>query len=659
MGLPLRQRLTHPGCAHPRALRSNCAEGWGRISLAVGARHGCVAIEAAQARALRRIIEGERVPASQPPVVVLPGQPHWLPRLVWSDVLVSRRYEAACRQLLRSGLFEPTAPATLFDGRSFHSLCAVERQMPMAMPSSSESRNARAAAQGDSSSPREPLPTALPPLPLPLPPLPPLLPPDPTSLPLPPSHLLSPRTRRSASRATQASIPSPAILSSSRAADEQSAAEATAAAEAEMWAESARCLHSASYAAASPLSPISPQLMPLQAMKRTPQISTAVRSSKASNPSSSNGGGGGIGRRRGFGPCAQCGKRRRGEHADDEDGAPLYCLVCWGEYEEYWGLDSGSSEPLHTEVGAASAATAPAATATAPYAPSLATSSAHLPVDAFEEEIVRLVATHRVTVITGETGCGKSSRVPMMLMQQPLPAPLGQRKGASVIFVAQPRRIAAYSLYKRAVATGHGDLVGLRMGQDTREEGPRTRLFYVTTGYLARLASYHPEAFERVSHLILDECHERSIEADVLCLMARRLLRRFRGLKVVLMSATVHTELYRDYFVQRLQPSAVSLPLHVGGARFPITVHYLDALGEMGAMPDRLRRSAETLASRIDRLATLGPADIRSSHSSTLAGSQLELAVYDGAARTHAHSSQARISLSARAASAEARRLPR
>ena len=81
------------------------------------------------------------------------------------------------------------------------------------------------------------------------------------------------------------------------------------------------------------------------------------------------------------------------------------------------------------------------------------------------------------------------------------------------------------------------------IAQDTRIEGAQTRLYYVTTGYLARLASHHPEGFDRVSHLILDECHERSIEADVLCLMARRLLRRFPKLRVVLMSATVHTEL--------------------------------------------------------------------------------------------------------------------
>ena len=90
--------------------------------------------------------------------------------------------------------------------------------------------------------------------------------------------------------------------------------------------------------------------------------------------------------------------------------------------------------------------------------------------------------------------------------------------GGGKIMVAQPRRIAAYGLYQRAKQMGAaGGKVGLRMGHDTRLEEQGTRLWYMTTGYLTRLASYRPEAIgERgVEFLVLDECHERSIEADV------------------------------------------------------------------------------------------------------------------------------------------------
>ena len=150
--------------------------------------------------------------------------------------------------------------------------------------------------------------------------------------------------------------------------------------------------------------------------------------------------------------------------------------------------------------------------------------------------------------------------------------------------VAQPRRIAAYGLYQRAKQTGAaGGKVGLRMGSDIRIEEPGTRLWYMTTGCepppfepgtrwsptptchpqlppppahrltppshrapadLTRLASYHPEAIGEcgVEFLVLDECHERSVEADLLALMARRLLARYPRLRVVLMSATMMVE---------------------------------------------------------------------------------------------------------------------
>ena len=60
--------------------------------------------------------------------------------------------------------------------------------------------------------------------------------------------------------------------------------------------------------------------------------------------------------------------------------------------------------------------------------------SAPMPIDTNRHAIVRLIANHRVSIIQGETGCGKSSRVPLMLL-----AALPDAR----LMVAQPRRIAA------------------------------------------------------------------------------------------------------------------------------------------------------------------------------------------------------------------------
>ena len=53
------------------------------------------------------------------------------------------------------------------------------------------------------------------------------------------------------------------------------------------------------------------------------------------------------------------------------------------------------------------------------------------------------------------------------------------------------------------------------MGHGMRQDDAATRLWYVTTGYLAQLISHAPAAASRYSHIILDECHERSVHADV------------------------------------------------------------------------------------------------------------------------------------------------
>ena len=72
--------------------------------------------------------------------------------------------------------------------------------------------------------------------------------------------------------------------------------------------------------------------------------------------------------------------------------------------------------------------------------------------------------------------------------------------------------------------------VGLRMGHGVRDEDPETRVFFVTTGYLVRLIAHQPAAFYSHTHLIIDEVHERSVDGDLLCLLARKLLQVIKNI---------------------------------------------------------------------------------------------------------------------------------
>lgn len=137
----------------------------------------------------------------------------------------------------------------------------------------------------------------------------------------------------------------------------------------------------------------------------------------------------------------------------------------------------------------------------------------NLPIDDHEDSILESVRERQITIIHGETGCGKSSRVPIMLLRSPPPAASGLSNQRPVkMFVSQPRRIAAKSLVNRIRSSEpeHAHEVALRMGHGVREyETKATRLWFVTTGYLVRLLANKPDEF--IDHTHLGEWHNVAV----------------------------------------------------------------------------------------------------------------------------------------------------
>jgi len=185
-----------------------------------------------------------------------------------------------------------------------------------------------------------------------------------------------------------------------------------------------------------------------------------------------------------------------------------------------------------------------------------------LPIDEHKEEILSSIKHNRVTIIQGETGCGKSSRVPVMLLESPPPDPSFRKVK---MFICQPRRIAAKSLTERVRSSEPHlrELFGLKMGHGIREYNTKkTCAWFVTTGYLVRYLANNIEEFADVTHLVIDEVHERSIDSDILCLLAKRLLEVNPTIRLVLMSATVEANLYQDYFEVTQPPIFVGVRCH-------------------------------------------------------------------------------------------------
>ncbi|RWA09918.1 hypothetical protein EKO27_g5192 [Xylaria grammica] len=201
-----------------------------------------------------------------------------------------------------------------------------------------------------------------------------------------------------------------------------------------------------------------------------------------------------------------------------------------------------------------------------------------LPMWRFRQVVLETVEREQVVIVCGETGCGKSTQVPSFLLEHQLS--LGR---PCKIYCTEPRRISAISLARRVseeLGEGRGDLGTPRslVGYSIRLESnasKETRLIYATTGIVMRMLEGSNELRE-ITHLVLDEVHERTIDSDFLLIVLKKLLEKRKDLKVILMSATVDAERFSNYLGR-------APVLNVPGRTFPVQVKYLeDALETTG-----------------------------------------------------------------------------
>ncbi len=188
-----------------------------------------------------------------------------------------------------------------------------------------------------------------------------------------------------------------------------------------------------------------------------------------------------------------------------------------------------------------------------------------LPIVRNREEIIQAIKDNRVIIVSGETGCGKSTQLPKMCLEA------GQGL-AGKIACTQPRRLAAITIAQRISDELHlplGQAVGYKIRFQDRTS-PGSYIKVLTDGMLlAETQGDH--LLTEYDTIIIDEAHERNLNIDFLLGLMHRLLDRRPELKLIITSATLEVEKFERAFGH---PPVFK----VSGRLFPVEVMYLDEL---------------------------------------------------------------------------------
>ncbi|KAK5122101.1 hypothetical protein LTR85_004347 [Meristemomyces frigidus] len=205
----------------------------------------------------------------------------------------------------------------------------------------------------------------------------------------------------------------------------------------------------------------------------------------------------------------------------------------------------------------------------------------NLPAWRLQDAIVGSVTRNQVTIISGETGSGKSTQSVQFVLDDLIQRCLGEQ---AHIICTQPRRISALGLADRVAdeRCGRvGEEVGYAIRGESKQKAGITKISFVTTGVLLRRlqtagggADDVVNSLADVSHVVIDEVHERSLDTDFLLVLLRDVLKKRKDLKLILMSATLDAAVFEQYF----RSSSSVGKVEIEGRTHPVEDIYMDEI---------------------------------------------------------------------------------
>ncbi|ROW02303.1 hypothetical protein VSDG_02350 [Cytospora chrysosperma] len=182
-----------------------------------------------------------------------------------------------------------------------------------------------------------------------------------------------------------------------------------------------------------------------------------------------------------------------------------------------------------------------------------------LPAAATRDAFLDLYHKHQVIIVNGETGAGKTTQVPQFVLYD-------DHRG---IVCTQTRRLAASEMATRVAQELDVEL-GREVGYVFRHEdgtGSRTLISFTTDGHLFQEMK-KDQSLTKYDCIIIDEAHERTVRTDLLLMLLRQLCERRPDLKLIIMSATMNSRKFQNYFG--------GAPIHhIPGRTYPVEVFHV------------------------------------------------------------------------------------
>ena len=212
----------------------------------------------------------------------------------------------------------------------------------------------------------------------------------------------------------------------------------------------------------------------------------------------------------------------------------------------------------------------------------------HLPITDAKAAIIDSIRNYPVTIISGETGSGKTTQIPKFCLA-------AGRGIDGKIACTQPRRIAATTVAAR-IAEELAEDLGQSVGYKIRfqdKTGPEAYIKVVTDGILLAETQGDPWLNE-YDTIIVDEAHERTLNIDFVLGILKQLVHKRRNLKLIITSATIDTEKFSRAFDD-------APVIEVSGRLFPVETRYF--FPDAGPADKDDRTTVELAAAVVDELA--------------------------------------------------------